>query len=163
MAAEIHQTAHGKGDNVGRLEIPIGTRAAEAGNRSHNQCRVDGLETVVVKTQLFQIPRRLVFDQHVGNSRELLQGVSSLLAVQIQHDPAFAGMIRREGKAPFGIGQIIFKRPFAPRQIAFRRLDENHLRAKVGQQPAAITALSAGEIENPQPGERARGIQFSSH
>src|SRR5687767_10178131 len=41
VAAEVHQSAHGEGDNAGRLEIPIGPGSAESADRSDYQRRVN--------------------------------------------------------------------------------------------------------------------------
>jgi hypothetical protein len=72
-------------------------------------------------------------------------------------------MVGGKGDASFGIRLVVFERPLAPHRIAARWLDENHLRTQIGQQQATVTSYSAGEIENTQPGERARGVQFNRH
>jgi hypothetical protein len=45
---------------------------------------------------------------------------------------------------------ISFERPFAPHGLAPRRLDQNHLGAKIGKEQATVTSPAAGEVENPQ-------------
>ena len=58
---------------------------------------------------------------------------------------------------------IVFERTLAPHGIAGWRLDENHLRAQVGEEHTAVAAPAAGEVEHTQPGQWTGGIRFSSH
>jgi hypothetical protein len=134
MAAEIHQSAHGEGDDARRFELAIGAGAAKATDRSQHQRGIQLLQIGVADPQLIEIAIRLVFDHHVGVGGELTKFLAAIAIFEIQYQTMFVAMIRSEGQAAFTMGCVIFERPFAPHRITARRLDKQHFGAKISQQ-----------------------------
>jgi hypothetical protein len=77
MAAQIHQPAHGEGNDARCFEIAIRTVQAKTGNRGYNQCRIEIMQCRIAKSILLEITHRFVFDQNIGVAREFAQSLAT--------------------------------------------------------------------------------------
>jgi len=71
MAAQIHQPAHGEGNDARRFEIAIGAAQSKTANRGHDQCRIEFVQRRIAKSILLEITDRFVFDQNIGVAGKL--------------------------------------------------------------------------------------------
>jgi predicted sugar kinase len=71
VAAQVHQPAHGEGNDTWRPELAIRPGAAKAANRCQYQRTIKLLQIGVAEPQLVEISVRLVFDHHIGMGSEL--------------------------------------------------------------------------------------------
>jgi hypothetical protein len=72
--------------------------------------------------------------------------LSIVLRFQVENDAPFVGVAGSERKTSFRVSDIAFEGPFAPHRIAFRRFNEDDIRAEIGEKPAAIPAFATREV-----------------
>src|ERR1700756_2657800 len=148
MAAKIHQTAHGEGNDARRFEIPIWAGKTEACDGGHNESGIDNAQRFITQSDAVETADRCIFHQHVGATREVTDGFPSLFGLKIQNYAALVGMVRGKRNASFGMLHVVPERPFTPHRITSRWLDKNHLCAKIGKQQPAVAAHAPGQIKN---------------
>src|SRR5262245_2471498 len=148
MTAKIHQTAHSESNNAGCFEVAIRTREAEAGDRGHDQGRIDRLQSLVTETDPIQISERPILNQYIGVCYQSTEFSLSLRGFEIENDTFLVCVICSKRQTPGRMHNTVFERALASHRIAGGRLDKNYFRAEVGEEQAAVTTHAPGEIEN---------------
>ena len=87
--------------------------------------------------------------EKVGGGHEPLEQFVALGAGHVQGDAAFIGRIGPPVETALGLHLVPIEGPDAPRGMASRRLDLNHVSAEVGEDFPTEEALGAGEIQHP--------------
>ncbi len=152
MTAKIHQAAHGKSDDVRRFKFTIGTEKTEAANRREYESGIDRSERIEAETDFVKISGRFVLDHYVGVGQKIAKRLSITFRFKIENDAPFVRVIGGKRKASLEMRYVVLERPLATHRVAARRFNQNHRRAKIGEQQAAITAFSPGKIEDAQSG-----------
>src|SRR5499426_2719376 len=83
MAAHRHESPHGEGDNIGRLEISVRPGKTKPGDGGHYQGRVDGLQRVITKPDFLKVSRSAVFNDDIGAADETAKTLAAFLPFQI--------------------------------------------------------------------------------
>ena len=101
-----------------------------------------------------RLDRRLpVGDQDRGVAEQRGEGLAVAVVVQVEDDPALAGVAVQEQRRGFRVAAGC-----SSRAVAGRRLDLDHVGAEVGEQLAAVRAGDAfGQLDDTEAGERRGG------
>src|SRR4029450_2845081 len=98
MTTEIHQTAHSESNDVGRFEVAIRPREAEAGYRSHDQRWADNPQCLVTDTDSIQISERPIFNQYIGVRYQSAECGLSFRGFEIEDDTLLVRVIPGKGE-----------------------------------------------------------------
>ena len=79
---------------------------------------------------------------------QLASELASARRVEIERDAAFARVVVPEGEAGFGIGPIAHERCMAALRAAVARLEQAHVRARVGEQLAGESRALVRELQH---------------
>ena len=77
-------------------------------------------------------------------------------AAVVDDDPALVGVVVGEGQAALGAGCPAGEGTLAAQLVTCRELHLDHVGAGVGQQPPAVGADRAAEVQHPDPVQRQR-------
>ena len=138
VAAERHQPARRRADQVRRRPVRLGPRLPERRHRDVDQLRRERAQLLEAQPAPAHRARRVRFKKEVRLARKRPQPFAILLVVQVEHDAALArvqlGPIERIGAlAAFTPVGVVQKRSAPPRGMPAGRLDANHIHAETGQ------------------------------
>src|SRR3990172_9776029 len=117
-------------DEVERRQVPLRPTVSEAGDRAADDPGVEAGQGLVVEAKPFDDPRPEVVDDDVSSPREVVEYLSSLRALEVEHEASLASVERQEHRtlaAEVGDGRV-------PPQVTARRLDLDHVGAHIRHQ-----------------------------
>ncbi len=117
-------------------------------------------QSFVAESQLIHFARTSGFEDDVGFAYELEKDRVAVGRFDIESNAALVGVEMKKVKTLFRMRRIVFERRNAPRFIARRRLDLEHIGAHVGQELGAMETERSGDIEHPVAGQRAGSHNF---
>ncbi len=167
-AGDGHQPGDRLDDEVEAGSVAIGPGRSIAGDRQAHQPGVDGLKSSVIEAQALQRARPEVLDEHIAGRQQPLQHLLARRRPDIQPDVALVPVHRQvvagltSADLPLassdrrGLERRHEWRAVAPRRVAVRRLDLDHVRAKVTQQHRAVGSREdRGQVTHDEALERS--------
>ena len=122
---------------VGRT-LGGGTGLAVAGDRAIDQPRIDLAQRLVAEPEAVHHAGAEILDQDIGFRDQPMNERDRIGILEVEREASLSRIELAE------IGAVaVADRRAQPHVVAFRRLDLDHLRADVGQQPRAIGARPA--------------------
>ena len=147
ITAGTHRTAQRQPDAVGPGPLRPRPVLPERRDRQHDQPRVGVGQQHRVEGTLQRRLRRLQHDVGFrGKSQKELQPV---VGGDVQRQRALVGVVVPPEERALGTGQILEKGADPPPRVAGRRLDLDHVRSEVGEQPPGVLPERIAQIQHP--------------
>src|SRR5688500_17235630 len=86
------KAAGGVGDRVAPFVVAVRPRAAERGQRNNHQRWKPIVESLIVKTEFFQMAERRGFNEQIRRRHEFGKSLAVSFALEIESDAAFVGV-----------------------------------------------------------------------
>ena len=129
-----HQTAHALGHQVESAAVGIGSGAAEPGDRTVDQPRIQRMHCIIAEAHLLHGAAAEILDQHVRIFQQTRENVAARFRPEVQGNAALVSVHDQEGRGFIGDGW----RHHAPRVVAVRySLHLNDVSPHIGQQHRA--------------------------
>ena len=161
VAAERHQPARRRADQVRRRPVRLGPRLAERRHRDVDQLRRERAQLLKAQPAPAHRARRVRFKEEVRLARKRPQPLAILLVVEVEHDAALARVhlrpVERIGAlAALALVGVAQKRSAPPRRMPAGRLDPNHIHAEAGQDARGQRADLGRQIQRAVGRQRSR-------
>jgi hypothetical protein len=165
VAGEREHTTHRQGDQVRRKVVRVRPPAPERGDRAVNQPRIELAQLGFVRQQAPGLGRREALHQHVGRRQQPPKDRLPVLRREVEGEAALARVVVPEVERAILVRLVVEGRR-RTRRRAGRRLDPDHVRAKVRQQLRRVLAELTREVQHTNVVQRGRGrapVRHSHH
>jgi hypothetical protein len=155
--------AAGAGEVVGvqvvSIPVGVGSGLAEGSDGDHHEAGIHLGETGVVELPVAHLPRRVVFDQHVGVLDQAQQQLPPAGRGHIQSDATFVGVEKVEETALLEMRPVLGERTPVPGEVSvFGRLDLDDVGPVVAEQLGTVGCRDPlTEFDDPDPFESSIG------
>ena len=133
LARQVAQAAHGLADRAKAGQVAVGPCLAVARNAQHHQAGVELVQLLGRHAPAFERAGAEVFHQHIGLGNQLAGYCLPFGLAQVQRHRA---LVARLHLPPDG-GAFLDQAPVAQRVASLRRLNLDHIGAKLAQRLAA--------------------------
>ena len=146
----LHQTAGSDADNVGRGQV---LAASSHDHVNHAQMRMHAMQSFRIEETpgLNGLVQR---SQHnIRGGQQPINEVPGAGRVEVQREAALARVVEDVAKSAFRVVATLKMRAANAQCIASRRLDPNHVGAKVGQPARSQTEALVAQVNHNRAGQ----------
>ena len=157
VAADVQQSTHGRGYDVGGAKVAVRTALSKTGKGQENQFRILFCQDGVTKPQFLQMTRIIAFQNYIGSLYQFEKKLASCRLAHIQGDALLPGVQVSKAKTAFQVNLPLRKRGLTAQAIPARELNLDHLQPQVPEELTAKRPHCIAEVENPVAGKKRPG------
>src|SRR4051794_4487598 len=112
-------------------------------------------ESAVPEPAIVEVPPRAGVDDDIRPSDQVAQGVTPVVGIQVERDPALAEVVVPEVEALVDVAGVSAERPVAARSLSPGRLDLDHVGTEAGEHLSTVLAEFISELQDADTFEKS--------